>query len=163
MGQKIMNKNINIARPTGIQLGKVSEAARVSGWRSVLADDLKTIQQVRILQRTLRGSGIPANWENFALTFYWQEAKTILEPREQKKFQAFWEVLFECGDQDREHNRGALGYALGILVAHQMAKHGTARPEPGPEQFGVEPEKAGRIRDLVKSRYEDLTGDRGLK
>lgn len=130
---------------------------KLNGWRIIVRHEEELVKHVRLLQNTFRLTGIIPTWSNFLTTRYYKEMSGLLDADMVRKFRAWWNLMVECGDCTRSPGREEFAYCRMVLLAEAMMRRYAKHVANNPERFGVDAERAGILRDHVKSNYEALT------
>lgn len=129
----------------------------LDGWRLIVRDEREMVKAVRRYQRTMRLLNQAPTWTNFTQTVVFPQAQANLDATMLRKFRAWWQIVEMCGDERYERAREDLKYAWTFLLGEVARKnHGRSLPIDW-KPFGMTQERAGLLRDTVKSLYQDLT------
>jgi hypothetical protein len=124
-------------------------------WASVIRDNRLLVNVIRMCQRTMRGRGVIPTWFNFTTTEYYHKLAADTDASMRRKFRAWWNLIFHCGDIDRQKDKRRFVYAWFLVVNHSLMTNGKAFADPS-AKMGLTESNAALIRDHVLTNYSDL-------
>ena len=127
-----------------------------ANWSAVVGNEVLLIKSIRRFQNTLRLLKVIPIWYAFQQSEGWFKIKRKTEAKEQRKFEAYWNLVLEFWPE-RDADGKAMQFALCVVIQKKREKE-YAKFEPvSPDKFGIDKENEIKIRDFVSSNYEALT------
>jgi hypothetical protein len=125
-------------------------------WKNVVRNEKTLATHVRVGQRTMRLMGLIPTWEALMQTEYFHEMASVLDSDELRKYQAWWECIYEISD-GKDLPKGKALFMLALLVREQLRRGYGKELMMDPRKYQLDEGDEERIKEATLSRFEDLT------
>lgn len=122
-------------------------------FRAVIRDDSQLIGHIVTNQNTLLLAKLIPSWNMFTqLEYYWNMRRCVGDETMMRKYRAWWDLISELS-----RCRNATAYAVACLALERLRRKGKTLPDIFSQPFAIDPVRAAKVRELVRTGYEGLT------